>query len=189
MLIIDKGKRKKIGIWLLAIFLFVSHVFIRSAAHASESDGWKQIYTRTGDCRISFPSVPKMIQQALTVTEEGDKLTYDVYLAPLNEKALCLLLVAVYPFPLKNGHELAGIEGLLNGIVGHHPENKLVFAKVIDRKGQQVVDFLVQSPSSYFRGQAMMRGNKLYLLAIEGKKGEQNEEVFTKFAESFSLVP
>ena len=185
---INRDKAKKVGIWLLALFLFVSHVFIRSAA-AEEVSGWKQIYTRTGDCRISFPSVPKMIQQALTVTEEGDKLTYDVYLAPLDEKALCLLLVAVYPFPLKSGQELAGIEGLLNGIVGHHPENKLIFANVIDQKGNKVVDFLVQSPSSYFRGQALMRGNKLYLLAIEGKKGEQNEEAFKKFVQSFSLLP
>jgi hypothetical protein len=188
MLMVNKEKAKKLGIWLLAIFLLATHVLIRSA-HASEADIWKQIYSRTGDCRISFPSVPKMIQQALTVTEEGDKLTYDVYLAPLNEKALCLLLVAVYPFPLKSGQELAGIEGLLNGIVGHHPENKLVFAKVIDKKGHPAVDFLVQSPMSYFRGQAMMKGNKLYLIAIEGRKGEINEEAFLKFSQSFSLVP
>ena len=188
MLLANKGT-KKVGIWLLVIFLFVSHVFIRSAAVAAESDTWKQIYTRSGDCRISFPTVPKMIQQALTVTEEGDKLTYDVYLAPLNERSLCLLLVAVYPFPLKSGQELAGIEGLLNGIVGHHPDNQLVFAKVIDQKGHQAVDFLVQSPASYFRGQALMKGNKLYLLAIEGKKGELNEEAFKKFTQSFSLVP
>ncbi|HEX2583262.1 MAG TPA: hypothetical protein VHL30_04010 [Chlamydiales bacterium] len=189
MLMVNKEKAKKIGVWLLAIFLLATHLLIRSTAQAAEPDSWKQFYTRGGECRISFPSVPKMIQQALTVTEEGDKLTYDVYLAPLNEKALCLLLVAAYPFPLKSGHELLGIEGLLNGIVGHHPDNKLIFANVINQKGNQAVDFLVQSPSSYFRGQAMMKGHKLYLLAIEGKKEDFNEEAFKKFAESFSLVP
>ncbi len=175
MLTVNKEKAKKLGVWLLAIFLLATHLLIRSTAQAAEPDAWKQIYTWNGDCRISFPSVPKMIQQALTVTEEGDKLTYDVYLAPLNEKALCLLLVAVYPFPLKSGQELAGIEGLLNGIVGHHPENKLVFVNIINQKGNQAVDFLVQAPLSYFRGQAMMKGNKLYLIAIEGRKGELNE--------------
>ncbi len=185
----NKEKVKKIGVWLLVIFLFVTHVFIRSAAHAEGTDSWKQIHAKTGDCSISFPSMPKLIQQALNVTEEGDKLTYDIYLAPLDEKALCLLLVAVYPFPLKNGHELAGIEGLLNGIVGHHPENKLVFAKMIDHKGIPAVDFLVQAPLSYFRGKALMKGNKLYLIGMEGKKGELNEEAFLKFAKSFSLTP
>jgi hypothetical protein len=188
MLVINKEKAKKLGVWLLAIVLFATHVLIRSVADAGEGDAWKQIYPKTGDCRISFPDMPKLVQQALTVTEEGDKLTYDVYLAPLNEKALCLLLVAVYPFPLKSGHELAGIEGLLNGIVGHHPENKLIFAKVIEQNGGlPAVDFLVQSPLSYFRGTAIMKGNKLYLIAIEGK--ELNENAFIKFFKSFALLP
>jgi hypothetical protein len=133
--------------------------------------------------------MPKLVQQALTVSEEGDRLTYDVYLAPLNEKALCLLLVANYPFALKNGHELAGIEGLLNGIVGHHPDNKLIFGNVIDQQGHAAIDFLVQSPSSYFRGRALMKGRKLYLIAIEGKQDELDEAAFRKFSQSFALTP
>jgi hypothetical protein len=184
-----KIRAKKIGIWLLALALFATQVLLRSSAHADEVSSWKQIYAITGDCRISFPTVPKMLQQALKVSEDGDHLTYDVYLSPLNEKALCLLLVAIYPFPLKSGQELAGIEGLLSGIVGHHPDNKLVFAKLIDHKGIPVVDFLVQSPSSYFRGHALMKGNKLYLIAIEGKQGELNEKTFRDFSSTFSLVP
>jgi len=185
---IHSGKKRIIGAWLLVFLLVAMHLFVRSA-HASEAKVWKQIYARTGDCRIAFPSVPKMIQQALTLSDEGDKLTYDVYLAPLNEKALCLLLVAVYPFPLKDGHELTRIEGLLNGIVSHHPDNKLVFGRVIDQQGEPAVDFLVQSPSSYFRARALMKGRKLYLIAIDGRQGEIEEEAFTKFVQSFALVP
>ena len=53
----------------------------------------------------------------------------------------------------------------------------------------KVVDFLVQSPTSFFRGHALMVDNKLYLIAIEGKQGELDEKAFTRFAESFSLTP
>jgi hypothetical protein len=193
MIGIQSNRVKTIGIWCLAIFLFLSHVLLR-AAHAEEvtiqapSDNWKEIQSRTGDCRISFPSIPKMVQQTLNVSEKGHKLLYDIYLAPLKGKSLCLLLVATYPFPLKEGHEVAGLEGLLRGIVGNNAGNQLVFANVLEHKGHPVVDFLVQSSTSFFRGQALMVENKLYLIGIEGKDGELDEVAFRRFAESFSLV-
>src|SRR5579863_1723562 len=179
MNVMQPGRIKKVGIWCLAIFLFVSHVLLR-AAYAGEPlvDKWKEVQSRTGDCRISFPSVPKMVQQSLNVSDKGHKLLYDVYLAPLKGQSLCLLLVATYPFPLKEGHEIAGLEGLLRGIVGNSAGNKLVYANVIEHQGHPVVDFLVQSPTSFFRGHAMMVQNKLYLIAIEGKEGELDETAF-----------
>ena len=190
MIVMQRDKIKKLGIWLLAIFLFATHVLIRSAyAEETNLDQWKEIKSRTGDCKISFPSIPKMVQQTLNVSEAGHKLTYDVYLAPLNEKSLCLLLVATYPFPLKGGHEIAGLEGLLKGIVGHNPENQLIYANILEKRGRPLVDFLVQSNVSFFRGQALMIGNKLYLIAIEGKKGELDEQAFSRFSQSFALTP
>jgi hypothetical protein len=193
MIGIQSNRVKKIGIWCLAIFLFLSHVLLRTA-HAEETkiqaplENWKEIQSRTGDCRISFPSLPKLVQQTLNVSDKGHKLLYDIYLAPLKGKSLCLLLVATYPFPLKEGHEVAGLEGLLRGIVGNNGANQLVFANVLEHKGHPVVDFLVQSPTSFFRGQALMVENKLYLIGIEGKDGELDESAFRRFAESFSLV-
>lgn len=192
MLVLKTSKAKSVGIWFVAFFLLATHVFLRSALHAEEvpvmAPVWQEVQARTGDCSISFPSAPKLVQQELKVSEQGHKLTYDVYLAPLNDKSLCLLLVAVYPYSLKGGHELAGIEGLLNGILGQSPENQLLFANVIDKDGQAVVDFLIQSPTSYFRGHALMVDNKLYLIAIEGISGELDEKSFEKFAQSFSLT-
>jgi hypothetical protein len=183
------SKLRKLGIWCLAVVLFVSHVLLRSAyAEEPRTDLWKEMQTRTGDCRISFPSVPKLVQQSLNVSEKGHKLLYDVYLAPLKGQSLCLLLEATYPFPLKEGHEIAGLEGLLRGIIGNNAGNKLVFANVLEHKGHPVVDFLVQSPTSFFRGQALMVNNKLYLLAIEGKTGELDEQAFARFTESFALL-
>ncbi len=180
---------KKLGIWFLAIFLFATHVWVRSASADEPSHSWKQMTSRSKDCQIAFPSQPQVIQRALKVSEEGHMLTYDIYLAPLHRDALCLLLVATYPAPMTQGNAVAGLEGLLNGILGHNPESKMTFAKVIDLKGNPAVDFLIQSPTSYFRGQALMVGSKLFLIALEGRADQFEEKVFTRFAETFSLLP
>ncbi len=178
---------RKAKIWCLAVFLFAAHIFCRTVAHADEGSAWNMMVSRTGDCKIDFPSRPQMVQQSLKVSEEGLRLHYDVYLAPLEDKGICLLLIAQYPLPINPGNEVAGLEGLLHGIVGHGAENELVFAKLIDVNGVPAVNFLVQNGLSYFRGLALMVGNKLYLIAMEGKKGTLDESVFTQFSESFKL--
>jgi hypothetical protein len=181
-------KMKKLGIWLLALSLFATHVCVRSLS-AEELPSWKSMTTRTNDCQIAFPAQPQLIQQALKVSEQGHMLTYDIYLAPLHKEALCLLLVATYPLPVAKGNELAGLEGLLNGILGHNPDSKVVFANVVDHHGHTSVDFLIQSSTSYFRGKTLMVGNKLFLLAIEGKAGQLDEKAFKHFSGSFALIP
>lgn len=178
---------KKVGIWILALTLFMAHLFFRSVAHADTGSSWKQIYAKGGECLISFPAPPQMLQQALNLPE-GQKLFYDVYIAPFETNGVCLLLVATYPAPLSEGYEMAGVEGLLKGIVGHNPGNSLVFSEVIDVEGHPAMTFLVQSEKSYFRGQALMIGNKLFLIAMEGKKGSLEENVFVKFVKSFKLL-
>ncbi len=180
---------KKIGIWFLAFVLFMAHVFFRSVAHADTPQianvSWKQVYMKGGECSIAFPSPPQLIQQALNLAD-GQKLLYDVYVSPFENKAVFLLLVATYPQPLTNGHEVAGLESLVQGIVAHHAENVLVFAEKMDFNGHQAIDFLVQGGSNYFRGKAVMVGNQLFLMAMEGR--DQGEEaLFAKFVRSFQL--
>ncbi len=178
---------KKVGIWILALTLFMAHLFFRSVAHADVTPTWKQIYAKGGECLISFPTSPQMLQQALNLPE-GQKLFYDVYLSPFESKGVFLLLVATYPTPLSAGNEMIGVEGLLSGIVGHNPDNALVFSKQIDVDGHPAMTFLVQNEKSYFRGQALMIGNKLFLIAMEGKKGSLEENVFLQFVNSFKLL-
>lgn len=182
-----KEVTKKVGIWVLAVTLFMAHLFFRSVAHADTGSTWKQIYTKSGECLISFPSPPQLMQQVLNLSE-GKKLFYDVYLAPFENKGVFLLLVATYPAPLAQGHEMAGVEGLLKGIVAHHPENRLVFADLVDVGGHSAMNFLVQSGTNYFRGQAFMVGNKLFLIGMEGLNDAREENVFLRFVKSFQFV-
>lgn len=178
---------KKVGIWFLAFSLFAAHLFFRSVAHADEGSSWQQVYAKSGECRISFPTAPQIVEQTMKISEAGHRLRYDVYLAPFEDQGVFLLLVAQYPVPLTTGHENAGLEGLINGIVGHHPDNELIFANLVSLHGHPGIDFLIQSGKNYFRGHALMVGNRLFLIAMEGAKGKQNEDVFSRFAKSFKL--
>ena len=184
----DKVRMKKIGIWFLALSLFAFHIFSRSTLHADQV-GWKQIFAKGGECHISFPTTPQMIQQSLPLADGVSRLSYDVYLAPHEDKGVFLLLIATYPMPLSGGHEVAGLEGLLSGILNHNPENQLVYADLIDLQGHPAMDFLVEGGSSYFRGQAVMIGSKLYLIAMEGVKGRMDDKAFEQFLKSFKLTP
>jgi hypothetical protein len=184
-----KEKIKKFGIWMLAIALFAAHLFFRTVAHAEADSGpgWKQMFAKHGECKIDFPAPPQIIEQSFPLADGVSQLKYDVYVSPFEDRGVFLLLIATYPMPLSGGHEVAGLEGLLKGIVGHHPENKLVFADLGDLFGHAAINFLVEGKSTYFRGHALMVGNKLFLIAMEGVKGNLDEPAFTRFLKSFKL--
>jgi uncharacterized caspase-like protein len=57
----------------------------------------------------------------------------------------------------------------------------------MEHSGHPALNFLVQSFSNYFRGHAMMSGNKLYLIAMEGRKADLDEKMFSQFLRSFQL--
>jgi hypothetical protein len=183
----NKTISKKIGIWFLAFSLFACQLFFRSVAHAESSSNWMKIFAKSGDCHISFPCAPQMIQQTLPLADGVNRLSYDVYLAPHGEKGVFLLLIATYPNALSNGHEIAGLEGLINGIVNHSSGNELVYADLVDFHGKQAVNFLVEGGDNYFRGTALMVGNKLYLIGMEGLKLHMDESAFIRFLKSFKL--
>ena len=178
---------KTIGLWILTIALIAAHIFFRSQAHA-EPTGWKEIYARTGDCRIAFPVLPQMIEQKLKLNQEGMQLAYDVYLAPYSEHSICVLLIAQYPKAIPPGSEMVGLEGLLKGIINQHPDNRLVFSEMVQMQGFPALNFMVESGKNFFRAQAVMVGNKLYMIAMEGVKQRFEEVIFQRFLKSFHLT-
>ena len=178
---------KKVGIWFLALSLFAFHLLFRGVVHADAAPSWAPVFAQSGECQISFPTTPQMVQQTVPLADGVNRLSYDVYLAPHEDTGVFLLLIATYPMPLSGGHEAAGLEGLLGGIVNHNPDNRIVYANMIEVKGHPAMNFLVEGGNSYFRGQAVMVGNKLYLVAMEGLKGKMDEKVYTRFLKSFKL--
>lgn len=185
----NKTAIKKAGIWFLAFSLFACHLLFRSVAYAeSHSSNWMKIFAKSGECHISFPSTPQMIQQTLPMADGSNRLSYDVYLAPHEDRGVYLLLIATYPHALTGGHEIAGLEGLLSGIVNHSADNELVYADLVSLHGHNAVNFLVEGSGNYFRGTALMVGNKLYLIGMEGLKTHMDESAFSRFLKSFNLL-
>jgi hypothetical protein len=178
---------KKVGIWCLALGLLAVHILFRSTAHAAEKPMWQQFASQTGECEIGFPAKPTFMEQTLQLPDGKGKLHYQVYLSPYENRGVFMLLIATYPHTLEGGHEIAGLEGLVKGIVNHHPDNQLIFANLLQFAEHPAMNFLVQSTANYFRGQALMSGNKLYLIAMEGRKGELDEQTFARFLKSFKL--
>lgn len=181
---------RKICFWLASITLFSVSMSFQNEAHATSRlrETWKEVYSRTGDCKISFPDLPQMFQQSFKVDESGKNMTYDIYLSPYENRGVCMLLIAQYPMALPGGHEVMGLEGLLKGILGQHPDNELVFAELIEQQGSPAMTFMVQSGKNYFRGQAVMVGSRLYLVAMEGGKESFEEPTFQRFLKSFQLM-
>lgn len=180
---------KKMGIFCLAIGLLMGHFLIRTTLHAAEKPLWQQFSTTGGECEIGFPSKPTYMEQSLQLPEGKGVLRYEVYLAPFENKGVFMLLIATYPQPIaQDGNEVAGLQGLVRGIVSHNPDNRLVYANLLDFVEHPALSFLVQSSANYFRGQAVMVGNKLYLIAMEGKKSEMDEKTFHRFLQSFKLA-
>ena len=179
------GFMKKFKIFFIALILSMFY----SSVHADTiSSSWKKTYSKGGDCHIDFPTPPQLLEQSMNISEAGHKLLYDIYLAPFQNRGVFLLLIATYPASLKEGHETVGLEGLVNGIVGHHIDNELIFSNTVEFMGKPAINFLVQSGSNYFRGHAVMIGNKLYLIAMEGKKGDLDEQTFSRFMKSFRIL-
>lgn len=183
---------KKLGMWCLAGALFAAHLFFRTVAHAdappASGINWEQVSAKHGECSIAFPSQPQLIQQTIPLSDGVNRLNYDIYIAPFQEQGIFLLLVATYPTPLTGGNEMSGLMGLLKGIVGHHPDNKLVYSDAVELFGHPALSFLVSGGSNYFRGQALMVGNKLFLIAMEGHKTKLDEKAFSQFIKSFKLT-
>ena len=185
----ELGKMKKTGIWFLTFALFVAHLFFRTAAHANEGtvSPWRQMEAKHGECQIAFPVDPQLIEQKVPLANSPHHLSYDVYLAPFEDRGVFLLLVATYPLPVPGGQEVAGLQGLVKGIVSHHADNRLVYAQMVEFANRPAVNFLVESGKSYFRGHAVMVGNRLFLVAMEGRAGDMDEKTFNRFLKSFKI--
>ena len=153
----------------------------------STIDGWKRFHSVQGECSISLPSPPEHVKQIMPLSEEGYNLRYDVYVAAHERKAVYMLLVAQYPAFITQSHAEMSLESFLNGLITQNPENKLIFADLIDFQGYKALDFFIQARGSYFKGRAVMANNNLYLLAMECDGKNYADHHFKHFIKSFEL--
>ena len=154
---------------------------------ASQSH-WKQTHSVSGNCLVSFPSTPEHMQQHMPLPEENTHLKYDVFVSGLDDKVVFMVLIAEYPHSMSSAVAEQSLEGFLNGILTQNPNNKLVFADLIEYDGHKALDFFIRTQNVYFKGRAIMANNNLYLLAMECEMQHFQENQFSFFLNSFKLL-
>ncbi len=152
-----------------------------------EFSSWKEVYSESGGCKASFPGQPKHMQQDMQMKGSAEKLRYDVYVADHQKKEVFMVLIAKYPGEIKKEDAKQNLEHFLNTLVTQNPNNRLLFADIIEVEGNVAMDFFIRTESVYFKGRAIQANNSLYLLAMECPIVNYQEHHFTYFIESFSL--
>lgn len=153
-----------------------------------KQDGlWQEFHSTVGHCTMQFPKYPDHLSEKLRLPEEGFDLKYDAYISAIDQKTIFLLLIAQYPEFVDQSYARMSLEGFLNGILTHNPNNQLIFADLSLVNGHEALDFFIRTGSVYFKGRALMVKNSLYLMAMECEVQNYDETHYTKFVESFKL--
>jgi hypothetical protein len=161
---------------------------IRAPAQIQRSDSpWQEFHSVVGNCTMQFPKYPDHLSEKMRLPEEGFDLKYDAYISALDQKTVFLLLIAQYPDFVDESYARMSLEGFLNGVLTHNPNNQLIFADLSLVGGHEALDFFIRTGSVYFKGRALMVKNSLYLMAMECEVQNYDEGHYNKFVESFQL--
>lgn len=154
----------------------------------SKEIAWQDFHSAVGNCTMQFPKYPDHLSEKMRLPEEGFDLKYDAYISALDQKTVFLLLIAQYPDFVDESYARMSLEGFLNGILTHNPNNQLIFADLSLVGGHEALDFFIRTGGVYFKGRALMIKNSLYLMAMECEVQNYDETHYNKFVESFALA-
>lgn len=154
----------------------------------SQLSAWQEFHSVVGKCTMKFPKYPDHLSEKMRLPEEGFDLKYDAYISAMDQKTVFLLLIAQYPDFVDETYARMSLEGFLNGILTHNPNNQLIFADLSLVGGHEALDFFIRTGSVYFKGRALMVKNSLYLMAMECEVQNYDEINYNAFVESFQLA-
>lgn len=151
------------------------------------SQNWHHFHSVNGECSMRFPKSPDHLSEKMRLPEEGFDLKYDAYVSAVDQKTVFLLLIAQYPDFVDESYARMSLEGFLNGMLTHNPNNQLLFADLSLVDGHEALDFFIRTGGVYFKGRALMVKNSLYLMAMECEVQNYDEASFNAFVGSFVL--
>lgn len=161
----------------------------KQQAQAALTKGdWSEFQCNGGKCSMKFPAKPEHVSEKMKVPEEGYDLRYDAYISSIEKKSVFMLLIAQYPEFVDEKYAHMSLEGFLNGILTHNPNNQLIFADLLLVEGHEALDFFIRTGSVYFKGRALMVKNHLYLMAMECEMQHYDEAKYNDFVGSFKLA-
>lgn len=177
-------KRKKISKWIvMAALLFC--VANTNTSFAKESI-WKEFHSINGHCKISFPSIPKHFKEKFLLPKSKAQVSYDAYISPKGSQTVYMMLIANYPHKIEREQEEISLESFVNGLV--QKGGQLVFANFIKWPKATAMEFFIHNNNVFFKGRAIMKHNKLYLIAVESIDDQYEEGQYHEFIDSFSFL-
>lgn len=183
------------GIALTSVAALICTVQPLSAAqeakevHVEAVNGnWQEFHSVGGKCTMRFPKSPDHLSEKMRLPEEGFDLKYDAYISAVDQKTVFMLLIAQYPEFVDESYARMSLEGFLNGILTHNPNNQLIFADLSLVEGHEALDFFIRTGGVYFKGRALMVKNSLYLMAMECEVQNYDESNYNTFVNSFKLA-
>lgn len=153
------------------------------ALKSSEIQGWKTI--RSKRCTLKMPSVPYASSHANQV--RGEQFNYDVLVAPVDNRAVYILLVAEYPRAIPQSNQQTSLEQFLTWITSQNPDNRLDRATLIRHQGHQGVDFIIRNGTVCFSGRLVIADSRVYLMAVECEEAEVKNLPVKDYMESLEL--
>lgn len=160
---------------------------VSALAQKNQTIAWQEFHSVVGKCTMKFPKYPDHLSEKMRLPEEGFDLKYDAYISAMDQKTVFLLLIAQYPDFVDETYARMSLEGFLNGVLTHNPNNQLIFADLSLVGGHEALDFFIRTGSIYFKGRALMVKNSLYLMAMECEVQNYDEMHYKAFVESFQL--
>jgi hypothetical protein len=153
----------------------------------NQAVAWQDFHSVAGKCKMKFPKYPDHLSEKMRLPEEGFDLKYDAYISALDQKTVFMLLIAQYPEFVDESYAKTSLEGFLNGVLTHNPNNQLLFADLSLVNGHEALDFFIRTGGVYFKGRALMVKNSLYLMAMECEVQNYDEAHYKTFIDSFQL--
>lgn len=148
---------------------------------------WQDFCAHSGQCTMRFPGQPDHLSEKLRL-EDSCELKYDAYIVAAEPQTVYMLLIAQYPAEVSPTYARASLEGFLNGVLTHNPNNQLLCADLSLIDGNEALDFFIRSGGVYFRGRAILAQNSLYLMAIECEVHNYDDSSYNAFVSSFKLT-
>ena len=148
-----------------------------------ELSSWKTV--RSKRCSLKMPMTP--YSSSHTNQVRGEQFNYDVLVAPVENKAVYILLVAEYPRAIPKNQHHSNLEQFLTWISSQNPENRLDKASLIRHQGHEGMDFVIRNGSVYFTGRLVIADSRVYLMAVECDEASMKGQPVGAYLESLEL--
>lgn len=177
--------------WIVATLLGCA-LFCLSPAEAVKDKSklqklkWKVVSISSNRAKIAFPIKPVYESKVHVWGNTNMKLTYHSYYAKSPNDYETMLFIIDYPQTIQQAQKEGVYRSVLQGFINHHPKNRLVVCKPIQRQQSQGIEFVVQNGKQFYLGRAFIKNNQMFFLIFQCRSLQTNQQTYHNFVESLN---